>query len=212
MGLKFNLAVINNDDINRAKENQGGRYDGPTPPADFYNVKIRKAWFVKFKNSDNAIRVMLTIDEKGPKKIYNGCPIFYSLTLPENRENEHFTRQLSSLISFVSAGSNNKIAPEEFINALREGKVKTEEQDNRGNIPVTQIGKFRFDKEWDIVVKTKLQPNERDPEHPWINVHYVQEAKAAEQTKVKEPEEDDIDVDLEDEDDDLDDLMEGFDE
>lgn len=215
MGLKFNLAVISKEDIEKAENDQGGRYTGPTPPADSYNVKIRKAWFVKFKNGDDAIRVMLIIDEKGPKKIYNGCAIFYSMTLPKDPESQYFGAQVKALVSFVKNASGGKIEPKSFFSALTKGAIKSEEPDDRGNIPVTQVGKFRFDKDWEITVQTKLSPNAQDPTHPWVNVHYIHNVEPKEAVE-ETPEEDDLDVDVwdtgDDEGDDLDEMIEGFDD
>lgn len=200
MALKFNLVAIDKEDVKKAEE-RGRRYDGPTPPPDVYNVVLKSVWFSQTKAGKDTIRFRVEIKETGDKEIYNGCSIFNSMMLPIDKSEKAYPIQVSQLNDFVKAASGGKVNLIEFASWLTEGKIKHGKKDKVG-VPVEQIGRIKFDGSQEFVVKTKLGDNQKNPDNPYVEIHYIDTSKIT----AEEPEEEDI-IEDEDDIDDIDELM-----
>lgn len=209
MALKFNLKNISQDDIEEArKEFSAGRYEGPTPPPDLYNVKVTHLWSGENK-AGATLTARLQLDNQGENSEYNGYSILHNMTIPDNPKDQFFAIRMKSLDDFFRAVSGGKMDVSDFVAAANAGKVISDKSEKMGDV-ITQIGKLKIANAKDITVKTKPPVQVGDKEY--VNVHYIDTSKI---DKLDDGDDDDYDDDVDnddiDDDDDIDSMLEDMD-
>lgn len=200
MALKFNLKNITNDDLDKAKSDLGGRYDGPTPPPGKYNVKVAQLWAGESKKGESTLVARLQFSDEGENKTYNGFSIFHRMAIPDDPSDQFFAIRMKSLDDFFRAASGGKLNINGFVEAANAGKIVVEKEEKVGE-PIKQIGKFKLDNAQDITVMTKQNGE-------YTNVHYI-DTRNVGQAQVEAESSDDVDG-LDD--DDIDGLLGGLDD
>lgn len=206
MALKFNLKNVSKDDIEEARKDfSAGRYEGPTPPPDLYNVQVTKLWSGENRGGATLV-ARLQFDNKGDKSEYNGFSILHNLGIPDDPKHEHFAIRMKSLDDFFRAVTGGKMDVSDFVAAANAGKVIAGDEEKMGDV-ITQIGKFKLANAKDITIKTK-PPREYNGKE-YVNVHYI----VAEQAKKEDDDYDDYDDDVDtNDDDDIDKMLEDMDD
>lgn len=207
MALKFNLKNVSKDDIEEARKDfSAGRYEGPLPPPDLYNVKVTKLWSGENKGGDTIV-ARLQFDNEGPKKEYNGFSILHNMGIPDDPKHKNFAIRMKSLDDFFRSVTGGKMDIEGFVAAANAGKIIAGDSEKMGDV-ITQIGKFKIENAKDITIKTKPKTEYNGKEY--INVHYIDTRNVAKQDE--EDYDDDVDDVDTDDDDDIDNMLEDIDD
>lgn len=208
MALKFNLKSVSKDEIDKAKSEFTGQYDGPTPQPGLYNVKVTNLWSTEDKQGKPLMIARLQFDNDGEAKEYNGYSILHRLNIPDDPTDQYFAIRLKSLDDFLRAVSGGKMDVGEFVDLANAGKIIAGKKEKLGE-PITQIGKFKLEKAENLTIKTK-PPHKAPNGNEYVNVHYIDTRNVG---KPDNDDDEDYDDDVADDDDnDIDDMLEDMDD
>lgn len=75
--ISWNVGGGHIDDLEPDEERTG--YDGPIPPRGLYRFALVELEYVKFATGSKGLKLFMRIDETGPKKKFNGCPVWENI-------------------------------------------------------------------------------------------------------------------------------------
>lgn len=208
MALKFNLKNVSAKDVEDARKDFGGGYDGPPAPPGLYNAAVKQLWFRQTKSGKDMIVAHLKLQNEGDAAEYNGLNLWYNMLIPGDPSDRAFTMQMKNIDDFFRAASGGKMDVQDFVDAAKAGKILTGESDNKKGEEITQVGKLKIEKAQDMTVKTKIETyngEERTQLH-WIDTSKLNKADS---------DDDDVDADDDvdmDDDYDIDQMMDDMDD
>lgn len=190
MALKFNIQASASDIESAKSQAPSGRYSGPTPPPDLYNLKLVNLASGEDARGNPRLVAALDINETGDKAVYNGARIFDNLAIPTDTSYEHFAVQVNVLDSFLRAVSGGAYDIDAFIKDANAGKIITEGENKKGDPFIKSIGKFKLDKAVDVTAKTRIRSwNGND----YVNVHFYDTSKITAAKPSEDASADDLD-------------------